>query len=359
MNKRIHAWCAVFVFLTLVAFAQLAMTAPQAQGPELKLRPAPAPEQGRIHLDVVVTDKSGKPVSGLELKDFTLLDNKQPTKIVSFQAIDGTDQRADPPAEAILLLDGVNLDYPTLAQTRDEVAKYLRQNGEHLALPVSVVLFTDQGVKVLHEPSTDGNALAAQLDQAKATLRTIGRSGGVSGASERFNLSVKWLTMIAEGEAKDPRRKLLIWAGPGWPMLNGPGIETPPSSQRRLFYDAVDFSTALREAHVALYSVSFGSPDSSWDFYQSFLKGIKTPGRMESADLTLKVIATQSGGQVPFPDNDLAAQIKTCVQDASAFYTLSFDPPKTDLADEYHDLKVVIGKHGLTARTNTGYYNQP
>jgi VWFA-related protein len=359
MNKRIHVWCAVFVFLLVVAYTQQAETAPQAQSPELKLRPAPAPDQGRIHLDVVVTDKSGKPVSGLELKDFTLLDNKQPTKIVSFQAIDGTDQRADPPAEVILLLDGVNLDYPTLAQTRDEIAKFLRQNGGHLAQPVSVVLFTDEGVKVLLAPSTDGNAMAAQLDQAKASLRTIGRSGGVNGASERFNLSVKWLSTVAEGEAQDTRRKLLIWAGPGWPMLNGPGIQTSPSGQRRLFYDAVELSTALREAHVALYSVSFGSPDSSWDFYQSFLKGIKTPDRMESADLTLKVIATQSGGQVPFPDNDLAAQIKTCVQDASAFYTLSFDPPKTDRADEYHGLKVVIDKPRLTARTSTGYYNQP
>jgi len=359
MNKRIQTWCALFVSLPLVAFAQPAKTAPQAQSPELKLRPAPAPEQGRIHLDVVVTDKSGKPVSGLELKDFTLLDNKQPARIVSFQAIEATVQRAEPPVAVILLLDGVNLDYPTLAQTRDEVAKYLRQNGGHLALQVSVVLFTDEGVKVLLDPSTDGNALAAQLDQAKATLRTIGRSGGVNGASERFNLSVKWLSMVAEGEAQDTRRKLLIWAGPGWPMLNGPGIQTSPRGQRQLFYDAVEISTALREAHVALYSVSFGNPDSSWDFYQSFLKGIKTADRMESADLTLKVIATQSGGQVPFPDNDLAAQIKNCVQDASAFYTLSFNPPKTDRADDYHELKVVIDKPRLTARTNTGYYNQP
>jgi hypothetical protein len=38
---------------------------------------------------------------------------------------------------------------------------------------------------------------------------------------------------------------------------------------------------------------------------------------------------------------------------------LSFDPPRADRANEYHDLKVQVGKPGLVARTSTGYYNQP
>ncbi len=41
------------------------------------------------------------------------------------------------------------------------------------------------------------------------------------------------------------------------------------------------------------------------------------------------------------------------------FYTMSFDPPHAAKPDEYHDLKVQIGGLGLSARTNTGYYNQP
>ena len=56
---------------------------------------------------------------------------------------------------------------------------------------------------------------------------------------------------------------------------------------------------------------------------------------------------------------DLISQIESCVNQASAFYTLSFDPSPADHADEYHELKVQIGKPGMTARTNTGYYDQP
>ena len=41
------------------------------------------------------------------------------------------------------------------------------------------------------------------------------------------------------------------------------------------------------------------------------------------------------------------------------FYTLSFDPPYAAQPDEYHDLKVQIEAPGLSARTTTGYYDQP
>jgi VWFA-related protein len=94
-------------------------------------------------LDVVVTDKSGKPVSGLEQKDFTLLDNKQPRKIVSFQAVDGGTATADPPVEVILLVDSVNTEFTNVAIERKEIEKFLLRNGGALAQPVSMVFFSD------------------------------------------------------------------------------------------------------------------------------------------------------------------------------------------------------------------------
>lgn len=363
MNGRIGRWCAVFLMMPAAAFAQQEVAPAQGQSPALKLRSEATPAEGRIHLDVVVTDKKGKPVTGLELKDFTLLDEKQPAKILSFHAIDANADHADSPAEVVLLLDAVNLNYLELVETRDEVAKFLRENGGHLAAPVTVALFTDDGMKRLFGPSTDGNALAAQLDQTKATFRTIGRSAGVDGASERFNLSMKWLVMIAESLGQEPGRKLLVWLSPGWPMMNRADTHTSPQGVRLLFDHAVDVSTTLRNARIAAYSVSLAGLTSGnvlgADFYQDFLKGVRDPDKTDSGNLNLKVIAVQSGGMAMSPDNDLAAQIRTCVEDAGAFYTLSFDPPKTERAVDYHDLKVVVDRPKVTVRTSTGYYNQP
>jgi VWFA-related protein len=363
MKWRIGSLCAVFLLFPLAASAQQEVPAAQSQSPALKLRSEAKPREGRIHLDVVVTDKKGKPVSGLELKDFTLLDNKQPETIISFHAINAEAEHTDPPSEVVLLLDAVNLNYLELVETRDDVAKFLRENGGHVAAPVTVALFTDDGMKRLLGPSTDGNALAAQLDQGKATFRTIGRSAGVNGASERFNLSIRWLGMIAKSLGQKPGRKLLVWLSPGWPMMNRADTHTSPQGMRLLFDHAVDISATLREAHVAVYSVSLAGLMSGnvlgADFYEDFLKGVREPDKIDSGNLNLKVIAVQSGGMAMSPDNDLAAQIRNCVEDAGAFYTLSFDPPKTEHADDYHDLKVLIDLPKLTARTSTGYYNQP
>ena len=52
--------------------------------------PAPSTplEEGIIQLDVTVTDKSGRSVTGLGASDFTLMDNGHATRLVSFHAFE-------------------------------------------------------------------------------------------------------------------------------------------------------------------------------------------------------------------------------------------------------------------------------
>jgi hypothetical protein len=76
-------------------------------------------------------------------------------------------------------------------------------------------------------------------------------------------------------------------------------------------------------------------------------------------NLYKKVIAVQSGGRVLPPEENLAKQMAACVEQISDFYTLTFDPPLAAISNEYHALKVEMSQPGLTARTNTGYYDEP
>lgn len=71
------------------------------------------------------------------------------------------------------------------------------------------------------------------------------------------------------------------------------------------------------------------------------------------------MIAAETGGVVLNPLHDLKRELERCAAGARGFYSLTFDPPHTLHPDEYHDLAVVISRRGLTARTVTGYYNQP
>lgn len=334
-------------------------SAPQV--PALTSHPAPTPEKrkGPDYLDVMVTDKAGAPVSGLELKDFTLLDNNQPGKILSFQAFGGGSQKATPPVEVILLIDTVNEGFQQVSMTRQQIANFLLQNGGHLAAPVSLFAMTNQGVDAQNRPTYDGNGLAQDIKNLDNHLRTITNSAGFWGADERFQTSLRAFENIADAEAKKPGRKLLIWTGPGWPLFDNPRIQFTFKQQQQYFDELVQLSTRLREARISVYSVSLGQPNIHTFLYQDFLKGVKTPAKMNLPNLGLKVFAVETGGSVVGPDNDMAAQIDRCVRDAGAYYTLSFDPPKTDRADEYHDLKVLVDNPALTVRTNTGYYIQP
>jgi VWFA-related protein len=349
--------------LTQQANSQGAPEPAAQKGAVLSARPAAdaasAPGNGAIQLDVVVTDKSGKPVSGLGEADFTLLDNNQPGKILSFHAYDAAAQKPDPPVEVIVVLDTVNIGFEEVSYTRQQLENFLRQDAGRLAQPMAVYWLTNEGVEAQQEPTLDGNALAAQLEASEGRLRSVTRAAGAYGAIELFQLSVKMLGAIAVNEAKKPGRKLLIWAGPGWPMLVGPGIDFSPKAQQGMFEQIVELSTLLREGHIDIYSVTQGMPGPGTFIYQSYLKGVKKKNQASPANLALKVLAVQSGGLVVSPTNDLAASISACVRDTGAFYTLSFDPPPADGPNQYHELKVKIGRPGLTARTNTGYYDQP
>ncbi|MGA9670691.1 MAG: VWA domain-containing protein [Terracidiphilus sp.] len=348
MSKSQHICLLLFLCLTAVTFAQ---QAPVLGGPALG--------EGRIKLDVVVTDTLGKPVSGLALKDFTLLDNGQPSKILSFHDLDGAAQQGDSPVEVILVIDTINLPIQQIIYMRQEVEKFLRRNGGHLALPVAVFVLNDSGLSSQQPPSVDGNALAAEIDRHVNTLSSVLPSEGANGEFELFKVSVDALNSIVNGERRKPGRKLLIWAGHGWPMLNLPGMESSSKTRQQYFAVIVQLSTRLREARMSVYSISSGHPGMDTFVHEAFLRGVKSPDKASIPNLALRVLAIQSGGRVLGPADDVAGQIDSCIRDASAFYRLSFDPPRANSPNEYHDLKVQVAQPGLTARTNTGYYNQP
>jgi VWFA-related protein len=352
----LHCLALSFLFVT-GSFAQ------QNPTPGLAMLPnsvaTPEKTASRIRIDLVVTDKSGKRVPGLDQSDFTLLDNGQPGKIVSFNAVDGVVQQADPPVEIMLLIDTVNADVQETNIVRDQTKEFLLGNDGHLAQPVSVFVLTDQGLNILAPPSIDGKALAAKVGQLVFGTHRI-QGSGAWGQIRMFDLSLGTLAALSKSEARKPGRKLLIWFGSGWPMFDSNYPPAPSDAQLKQWFDQiVQLSTQLRAARISVYSVMWESYASPSILYEGYLKGVKMASKANIADLSLKVLAVQSGGRIVGPDNHLDLAITSVVEDASAFYTLSFDAPRADGPNEYHDLKVQIDKPGLKVRTSTGYYNQP
>jgi VWFA-related protein len=355
------SWC------SLPVFAQQAGSAPVA----VQLQPAPAPVSdaaNHLVLDVVVADKAGKAVKGLEEKDFTVLDNGHPRTILSFQATGGGEgtakvSSAEPLVKIILLVDEVNTNFSRVSYERDQIKKFLLQNGGALVYPTSMAFFSDAGTELQNTTSRDGNALMAAFDQHETGLRSIRHSQGFYGAVERFQLSLNTLRSLAMKETQTPGRKIVLWISPGWPLLSGPGIELGAKDQANLFTTITVLSNTLRDARMTVYSIdpqgAEGAGGINSFYYKEFLKPVKVAKDSLPGNVALQVLVEQSGGLALTASNDIEGQIAHCVADADVFYTLTLDPARAEKPNEYHAIEVKVPTHGLTVRTRSGYYAQP
>jgi len=300
-------------------------------------------------------------VLGLQQQDLTLLDNKQPQKILSFRAAEGA--KADPPVEVVVVVDEVNASFRAVSEERQQLRNFLQRNGGQLAWPVSIVFFSDKGAIVSDTTSRDGKSLSADLDENKNGLRTSTRSQGFYGAGDRISLSLRALGQLAEHEATRPGRKLVVWISPGWALLSGPNVQLTSKDQQQLFQSIVGLSDQLRRARVTLYDVDpLGVGDAGTlrtFYYKEFLKGVRTSKKVQFGNVGLQVLATQSGGLVLNSSNNVADDFAKCVADANAFYVLSFASLPGDGPDDYHALDVKVDRPGVVARTRAGYYAQP
>ena len=351
------------VFATLLCAAGVC----RAQSTDLTAPPAPAAPPAAqappvelaahtISIDVEARDKQGNPIAGLKPEDFTLLDNKQPRKIVDFQEVDTHGTVADP-VHVIIVIDTINTEFDVVARERQQLGEFLKQNDGHLAHPTSLAFLTEKGLRMQQASSRDGNVLLASLEGANSELRSVGRSAGFWGATERLQRSLDQLTQLAVFEGTKPGRKLAFFISPGWPLLPLAGADATDKERRWTFSAVMGLTNTLRESHLTLYSIDphhLGNTDPF--YYQSFLKPVSAVNQVQYPHLGLQVLAAHSGGLVEVTGMDIVGEINTAIRDADAWYSITFEAPVPDKRNEYHGLQLQVDKPGVVARTTAGYY---
>jgi hypothetical protein len=240
---------------------------------------------------------------------------------------------------------------------------FLIQNGGHLAQPASVYWFTNAGLYASANPTTDGNALAEDVAHHRSPRELWKLHRGLlrTEESERIALwkgALQTVYSIAIERRDKLGRKAVVWLSFGW------SIRGTLEHLDVAFEWLVELSARIREARLVISQVwpdplIFNFDDTGNLTEVRTLQELKeAPPGEAHLHFALPVLARQSGGLV-VDKSDIVRAIKDCVEDASEFYTVSFDPPHAAQPDEYHDLKVEINTPGLSARTNTGYYDQP
>ncbi len=335
----------------------------------------PDPTQGLIRVDVAVSDKAGKPVSGLSEKDFRLLDNDQKRKIATFQAFDSAMAQPATSLEVVLVIDELNMlanaefgnENQEFLEAVREAETFLRADGGALEEPTTVYRLTKDGLFTTPHASMDGNELADEIKQpdkqrriwsVSEVARDIKNMDEGGAVSWRISHSLVALGSIAIEERRKPGRKLMFWIGNGWPIEDRRALGLSDFS--------IELLTRMREARINLWSASewpfndaLGNPVPVTDYlYKKFLEGPK-PNSTDLNYLWLQIIAARSGGGTLNTRHNLAALIGERIKVESSFYSLTFDPPRTDVVDESHHLMIELDKTDLTAHVFADYYDQP
>jgi VWFA-related protein len=311
---------------------------------------------GLFTIDVTVTDAAGHPVSNLAPSDFTLLDNNQPAKI---RTLHDAQAPSEPAPQFIFVIDTVNLPPQQLTETESAISRFFHQNNGHLPFPCLLYRLATNGLTSSLRPLTDASLLEEELEQKRplATVWNAGRNsehlrlGSWVGRSDRNPLSLSALGSIAIAERDVPGHKVVVWIGSGWPILGRADSD---------FDELTELSTRLREARITLDSVTIWPNFESGAFdYHNFLEPPLSQKDMQPAKMSLPVIAIHSGGLVLDSSADLDEDLNRCAEEMRSFYTLTFNPPRTDTVDEYRNLRIRLARPALTARAPSGYYNEP
>ena len=176
-----------------------------------------------------------------------------------------------------------------------------------------------------------------------------------------MKLSVSAVEEVGKYASKIPGKKLVIFISPGWPSLSGPNVHLSTKDEQIIFKTIVSLSTLMRESGITLYSVdpngaTRAGPLRAFD-YLRFLKGVRSPSEAVLGDLSLDVLASQSGGRVLNSRNDLGTEIAACVRDSDSYYALTIDGASSGGSLDYHQIDVKISRPKVKAQTRAGYYS--
>lgn len=322
------------------------------------LAQSPALTSSTLTLNVAVTDKAGQPIHGLTQSQFTLLDNKKPLNILNFHQV--TAVTPQDPAQAVILIDGIDTPLSRIADIRRRIADYLRSAGPQLSLPISFAFLQDDGLKAQEEPTRDTKVLLTNLEKNPLPQQVHAITTDYEFQADVREKSLGALDVLAQRLSNRPGRKLIIWIAPGWPPFEAQTVVKSRQQMGQLFTYITNLNTVLRRAGITLDQIdSSGTQGGNNDYvsqYGNYVKGASSADDADNADLMLSVLAVQSGGLVLYGNNDVMGFISRCLVDASSYYEVTVQTPVPARAAEAHRITLKMPDKHWKARTRTLYY---
>ena len=372
-----------------------------------------------VQVPVVVTDKSGKHLHGLNKEDFSLFENGKPVNVTAFEELTANTAPiaipsvtpgqfrnlslagAKPRNVVVIALDTVNTPFLDQAYGRRELIKFLARNvGSGQVL--SLMLITSHGLKVVQGLTGDPAILAAALKKASGeisqleTVSTDAQADAVTGDmppiafSPSADPSAALDSFVEYGDAVEaefrqanaiettmnaflgiawslsgvPGRKSLIWATGGFPFSIDSPSSVPGGYLSQLYERTM---LALNEAEVSVYPVDIRGLMNNSMFVEGNRSGsitglnasraLTNRGWLQQSKFdTLNDFADMTGGKAFYNTNDLAGSFLRAADDGASYYMLGYYLDTHNDKPGWRALKVKIGRKDVEVRSRTGFF---
>ncbi len=359
-----------------------------------------------VQIDVVVTDRNHKPVSGLKREDFELFDGNKPQLIThfSFEQSASTSLRIVEDTETprslpraitatelkrviAFVVDTIHMKPENVYRTRKMLQDFIDKKMEPGDLVVIVA--TGGGSGVFQQFTSDQRILRAAVDRLRPFIfsndttpyrsfdRMLGSTpsmGGMRGGARGGPAAMGGgrPTLIDEDplETGDARATLgtlnsLISA---MSTLPGRKLSVFISEGLRIFHTRTSSNldeTIARaaRANVVFYSIdprgldslSMNASDDPGDQDVGDFLSQKRDDFSESQD-SLNALAVDTGGKFLRNSNDIKHLLNTLMEENSEYYLLGFQPEDDKWDGKFHKIKVAVrNRPDLTVITRKGY----
>jgi VWFA-related protein len=390
------------------------------QGGQTQQAPPQKPQQPTfrtginfVRVDVIVTDRSGKPVASLTQDDFEIQEDGKPQAIETFKLVEVTgipkpgeelpreirsqndeeyETGRDDVRLFVVFLDDYHVRLSSSFAVREALSSFINNQVGPMDLvalmypltPTMALNFSrDRSSLVRAVEKFEGRKYdytpRNELEQSytfypaevverirnqvtmSALESLVTRLGSLREGRKAVILVSEGFTNLLPPQLRDP---IASMPGLGNPNRNRPFAgENDPSEDRAKWLATVDLQNELKMVYdaanknnAAIYALDpRGLATNEFDLGQNI--GPETDREMLSSTIdSLRTLADNTDGRAIVNRNDLDVGLKQVVRDSSAYYLIGYSSSRAQADGKFHEIKVRLKRPGLQVRARKGYW---
>jgi len=394
-------------------------TAASSQNPPVQNPPVQEPQRptfvsriDTVRVDVIVTDKQGKPVVDLTAADFEIEENRKPQKVESFKLIQIDDEQDVDPAKnreirsleqqarevarddvrvIVIFLDDYHTRLLNSMAVREKLARFVRELNPRDVVALMTPLLPTAGITFSrNHDATARQIMAFQGRKFDYTIKhpveeiymymqppqiEMLRNQIVTSALEGLCVYMgtlregrKTILYVSEGLMSSvPQGARTTGMSPGTgrtptqPPASGLAqqmeAERAVQSQQNVLLDYMRFIfAAASRSNTSIYTLDpRGLAASEFDITDTVSLEDDRRALNESTDV-LRILAANTDGRAMVSSNDPLPGLRQMLRDGSAYYLLGYTSTEAPRDGKFHPIKVTVKRRDVEVRSRSGYW---